>query len=137
TPRRAPDAPADGDAPSVNTMPTVGSAARAGARKRLLEDLLPPGTRAGRYMLLEPIGAGGAGQVYSAYDPQLDRKVAIKLLRATGSDERSQARLLREGQAMARLEHPNVLPVYDVGTLEHEGRASVFIAMQLVQGGTL
>jgi tetratricopeptide (TPR) repeat protein len=101
---------------------------------------LPAGTRAGRYMLLSRIGKGGAGHVYAAYDPQLDRKVAIKLLRGVGETETlqsGQARLLREGQAMARLKHPNVLPVYDVGTLEHHGVSSVFVAMELVEGGTL
>ncbi|HEX6835135.1 MAG TPA: protein kinase [Polyangia bacterium] len=104
-------------------------------------DALPVGTAAGRYILMTRVGAGGLGQVYAAYDPELDRKVAIKLLRPeanealTGSQGR--ARLLREGQAMARLKHPNVLPVYDVGTLEHGGLSSVFVAMELVDGGTL
>jgi tetratricopeptide (TPR) repeat protein len=102
---------------------------------------LPSGTRAGRYVLLSRIGAGGAGEVYCAYDPQLDRKVAIKLLRSVVTDSLSasqgEARLLREGQAMARLKHPNVMPVYDVGTLEHATLSGVFVAMELVEGGTL
>ncbi|MGZ3425276.1 MAG: tetratricopeptide repeat protein, partial [Polyangia bacterium] len=102
---------------------------------------LPVGTTAGRYLLMSRVGAGGLGQVYAAYDPELDRKVAIKLLRAevseTVSASQGRARLLREGQAMARLKHPNVLPVYDVGTIEHGGLSSVFVAMELVDGGTL
>src|SRR5947209_7186870 len=82
------------------------------------------GERIGRYVLLERIAEGGMGVVYAAYDSELDRKVAIKLLRANlarkahdGAD--IQARLLREAQAMARLSHPNVVAVHDVGT--HEG----------------
>jgi tetratricopeptide (TPR) repeat protein len=104
-------------------------------------DSLPPGTTAGRYVLLSRLGAGGAGFVYSAYDPELDRKVAIKLLRAVEDEHHdisdARARLLREAQAMARLKHPNVLPVYDVGTLEDAHGSRVFIAMELVESGTL
>jgi tetratricopeptide (TPR) repeat protein len=95
------------------------------------------GGRIGRYVLLERIAEGGMGVVYAAYDSELDRKVAIKILRPlfVGSDEAVdvQARLLREAQAMARLSHPNVVAVHDVGT--HEG--SVYIAMEYVGGGTL
>jgi serine/threonine protein kinase/tetratricopeptide (TPR) repeat protein len=75
------------------------------------------------------------GEVYAAHDPELDRKVAIKLLRGGGDDESADARmrLLREAQAIARVSHPNVVVVYDVGTFG--GR--VFIAMELVEGHTL
>ena len=80
----------------------------------------------GRYVVLRAVGeggkgvlgAGGMGVVYAAYDPELDRKVALKLLRASGVRRRRDgrgARLLREAQAMARLSHPNVVAVYDVG----------------------
>jgi eukaryotic-like serine/threonine-protein kinase len=98
---------------------------------------LARGTNLGRYVLLDPIGKGGLGVVYAAYDPQLDRKVALKLLRpranssATASE--GKARLLREAQAMARLSHPNVVAVHDVGVHEDQ----VFIAMDLVEGETL
>src|SRR5690348_9844730 len=73
-------------------------------------EILPRGSALGRYLVLEQRGAGGMGVVYSAYDPELDRKVAIKLVRhdptaAGGSDGR--ARMLREAQAIARLSHPN------------------------------
>jgi hypothetical protein len=106
---------------------------RAGAPERPLER----GTRLGRYWLLAPLGAGGMGVVYSAYDPQLDRKVAIKLLRTLGWDAKAtealRARLVREGQAMARLSHPAVLPVHDIG--EDGGR--LFVAMELAEGGTV
>ncbi len=87
----------------------------------------------GRYVVVSRLGAGGMGVVYAAYDPELDRRVALKLLR--GGDESGVAtgRLLREAQAMAKLSHPNVIAVHDVG--EHEG--SVFVAMEFVDGGTI
>jgi tetratricopeptide (TPR) repeat protein len=96
---------------------------------------LPHGTVVGRYILLEAIGEGGMGVVYAAYDPELDRRVAVKLLRSTEADDGSlgRARLLREAQSMARLSHPNVVGVHDVGTFE--GR--VFVAMELVVGRDL
>jgi serine/threonine protein kinase/tetratricopeptide (TPR) repeat protein len=90
----------------------------------------------GRYLVLERLGAGGMGEVYAAFDPQLNRRVAIKLLLpgGEGSDRgESRVRLMREAQAMARLSHPHVLPVYDIG--EHGDR--VFIALELVEGSTL
>src|SRR5262249_28152183 len=74
-----------------------------------------------RYIVLNKLGGGGMGVVYAAYDPELDRKVAVKLLRAQSDTEShaqaAQARLLREAQAMARLTHPNVITVHDVGAL--------------------
>jgi serine/threonine protein kinase/tetratricopeptide (TPR) repeat protein len=79
--------------------------------------------------LLEELGAGGMGVVYAAHDPELHRKVAIKLLRSARND----ARLLREARALAQLSHPNIVAVYDVGQVE--GR--VFLAMELVEGTTL
>ncbi|MES1207857.1 MAG: serine/threonine-protein kinase, partial [Pseudomonadota bacterium] len=81
------------------------------------------------------LGRGGMGEVYAAYDPDLDRKIALKLLRARGgsSDADGGTRLLREAQAIARLSHPNVVVVFDVGTF----RESVFIAMEFVEGHTL
>src|SRR4051812_23978233 len=94
------------------------------------------GQSLGRYIVLDELGAGGQGVVLAAYDPELDRKVAVKLLKkgasgSSGSD--GQIRLLREAQAMARLNHPNVIAVHDVGTLQDQ----VFVAMELVEGGTL
>ena len=85
---------------------------------------------AARYVLLQEIGAGGIGRVYSAYDPELDRRIAVKFLHAYSADEQASARLLREAQAMAKLSHPNVVAVYDVGMLDRQ----VFIAMELVDG---
>jgi len=100
------------------------------------EERLAPGTQIGRYVVIDVLGAGGMGVVYSAFDPELDRKVAIKLLqaRAGGSESGGQTWLLREAQAMARLAHPNVVAVHDVGAISND---RVFVAMELVEGMTL
>jgi len=89
----------------------------------------------GRYLVLGVLGHGGMGIVYEAYDPVLDRRIAVKQLRAIGADEASEgrARMHREAQALARLSHPNVITVHDVS--EHEG--TMYIAMELVQGTTM
>jgi len=97
----------------------------------------PPPARLSRYEVRGRIASGGMGKVYEAYDPQLQRKVALKVLRPELLDsagrEHWRARLLREAQAMARLSHPNVLAVHDAGS---DGDR-VFIAMDLVEGETL
>jgi serine/threonine-protein kinase len=85
----------------------------------------------GRYVVEDLIGAGGGGFVWRAVDPRLQRKVALKFLRV--DDARLATRLVREAQAQARVDHPNICKVYEVGTLD--GRP--FIAMQLVEGATL
>ena len=91
--------------------------------------------RAGRYVLLDALGQGGLGTVYAAWDPEIDRKVAIKLIRADTTDglDDVQARLRREAQALAKVVHPNVVAIYDVGTFRDE----LFLAMELVEGVTL
>src|SRR6266478_8725791 len=74
------------------------------------------GARIGRYVVLERVGSGAMGVVYGAYDPELDRKIALKLLKSNEplvKDETARARLLREAKAMARLAHPNVIAVHD------------------------
>src|SRR3954467_11900887 len=95
------------------------------------------GSSIGRYVVLGLVGRGGMGEVYAAYDPELDRKVAVKLLRikpgAGVSMAEGRQRTLREAQAIARLSHPNVVVVYDVGTFKDQ----VFIAMEFVEGNTL
>ena len=105
-------------------------------RSRLFDDELEP-TKIGRFVVVESIGRGGLGVVYSAYDPELDRKVAVKLvapaLEAGGRSNDMHARLRREARAMAKLVHPNVVTIFDVGV--HEG--AVFVAMELVEGRTL
>jgi serine/threonine protein kinase len=93
----------------------------------------PPTSRVGRYELLGELGRGGMGVVYAARDPALDRPVALKLLRSDFGAASGAARLVREARALARVSHPNVVAVYDVG--EEGGR--VFVAMELVRGYTL
>jgi serine/threonine-protein kinase len=93
---------------------------------------LAPGEKVGRYVLLEELGVGGMGVVYTAYDPELDRRVALKLLRTAGHEE-ARARLYREAQTLAKLAHPNVVGVHDVGFQGGE----VFVAMEFVPGRTL
>ncbi len=87
--------------------------------------------RVGRFVVLETLGAGAAGIVYAAYDPKLERKLALKVLRGEGSLGRE--RVLAEARALARLRHPNVLTVHDVG--EFEG--GVYLATELVEGADL
>ena len=88
-------------------------------------------------MVIDPVGVGSMGAVYAAYDPELDRKVALKLLRAGildgGAGGDLGPRLVREAQALARLSHPNVVTVHDVGAFGD----GIFVAMELVEGGTL
>jgi Tol biopolymer transport system component/predicted Ser/Thr protein kinase len=93
---------------------------------------LPERRQLGHYLLLEEIGRGGMGVVYAAQDSKLGRKVAIKMLRSEG-DAKLQHRLIREAKAMAKLAHPSVVSVHDIG--EHDGAA--FIVMEYVEGQTL
>ena len=89
--------------------------------------------RIGRFTVLERLGQGGMSVVYAAYDDELDRKVALKLLLPEAVKHYAPERLRREAQAIARLSHANVIPVYEVG--EHEGQ--LFVAMEFVRGKTL
>jgi serine/threonine protein kinase len=99
--------------------------------------LLPRGATVGRYVILALVGQGGMGDVYGAYDPELDRMIALKLLNdggaASESQARSRGRLLREARSIARLTHPNVVVVHDAGTINDR----VFIAMEFIEGQTL
>jgi formylglycine-generating enzyme required for sulfatase activity len=96
---------------------------------------LGTGARIGRYVIIERVGTGAMGVVYGAYDPELDRKVALKLIKPGqgGAKDTARARLLREAKAIARLQHPNVVAVHDVGVYEDQ----VFLAMEFVAGGTI
>lgn len=94
--------------------------------------------RIGRYLVLRQLGQGAMGTVYSAYDPDLDRRVAVKVVRGRGDDGTGgQARVLREAQAMARIAHPNVVSVFEVGEAAESPHKPVYIAMELVSGGSL
>ncbi len=109
-----------------------------GSHRVVTVELLPPGARVGRYIVLERVGQGGMGDVYAAFDPELDRRVALKILhpeadRGGSLMGNARVRMQREAQAMARVSHPNVISVFDVGAFE----SSVFVAMELVTGVTL
>ncbi|MEM6297047.1 MAG: serine/threonine-protein kinase, partial [Myxococcota bacterium] len=94
----------------------------------------PEPTTVGRFVIHERLGAGGMGIVYAADDPQLERRVALKVVRSDASlDGEGSARLVAEAKAMAKLSHPNVITVYEAGTVDDQ----VFIAMELVEGYTL
>ncbi len=120
--------------------------ALAGVKRGLFDQAARP-VLLSRYVLLERIGAGGLGVVFAAYDPSLDRRVAIKLLQARAlpveDAEAARERLVREAQAIARLAHPNVVAVHDVGTYELEQPLEgvlprgVFVVMELVPGDDL
>jgi tetratricopeptide (TPR) repeat protein len=101
------------------------------------DEPLAQGTMVGRYLLTQRVGLGGMGSVYAAYDPELDRKVAVKLLHGESghgsSGSASRGRLLREAQAMAKLSHPAVVTVHDVGLFGTQ----VFVAMEFIEGETL
>jgi hypothetical protein len=93
------------------------------------------GTKVGRYIIDETLGLGGMGVVYTAHDPDLHRDIAIKVMRPEFSRANPDAtrRIVREAQAMARVSHPNVVSVFDVGTFEGQ----VFIAMERISGKSL
>ena len=97
----------------------------------------PRGKKFGRYIIIELLATGGMGAVYHAYDPALNRGVALKILKVAHVDPdvatRAKARLLREAQALGQLSHPSVVAVHDVGSVGDD----VFVAMELVEGQTL
>jgi len=132
------NAPAPSEAPSATTA----SAAPSGDDVTLRPDGLavPPsrvftrGRVVGRFVLLERLGQGGMGVVYLAYDPQLERRVALKVMHPETADgDTGTARLLREAQALAQLNHPNVVAIHEVGSIED----GVYLAMEYVDGQTL
>ncbi|MEM6989216.1 MAG: serine/threonine-protein kinase, partial [Myxococcota bacterium] len=96
--------------------------------------LLRSGAKLGRYHVLDLVGRGAMGAVYSAYDPQLQRRVALKVQLPLASDaEDRQDRFVKEAQAVAGVSHPNVIAIHDVGV--HDGTA--FFAMEFIEGQTL
>lgn len=98
---------------------------------------LPRGARLDRYVVLEPLGSGGMGVVYRAFDPRLDRRIALKLVHpshlATPAHREQRQRLAQEAKALARLSHPNVLTVHDIGRVGSQ----LYVAMELVDGDDL
>ncbi|PRQ03857.1 Serine/threonine-protein kinase PrkC [Enhygromyxa salina] len=117
---------------------TLGSSTLTELRGSELDRAVTPGSEVGRYVILERLGAGGMGEVFAARDTELDRDIALKLIRTRtsgrdGAARRECERLRSEAQALARLSHPNVVQVFEVG--DHCGRT--FLAMELVHGPTL
>ena len=113
--------------------PAPDELARRVARARIVDALFDVQERVevGRYHLLEHVGTGGMGVVWGAWDPQLERRVAIKLVKAELAAARE--RFVLEGQALARLSHPNVVPVYDVGVVDDR----IYLVMEWVRGSDL
>ena len=95
--------------------------------------MLSPGSRVGRYVVREQLGAGGMGEVYSAHDPTLNRLVALKVVRADAQLDKLQERFRQEAWAASALNHPNILTIYELG----ETDGARFIASELVEGQTL
>lgn len=92
------------------------------------------GMKIDRFVVLQPMGSGGMGDVYAAWDPHLGRRVAIKVLHpSTATDSAQRARMLREARALAQLSHPNVVRVYEIG----ETAGFPFLVMELVDGESL
>jgi len=93
------------------------------------------GRRLGRYLLLDELGRGGMGVVHAAFDEDLGRKIAIKIVNVQGEapSKAERTRLLREAQALAMFTHPNIVAVFDVG----ESEQGIFVAMEYVPGFTL
>lgn len=110
----------------IETAPARGGPRQAGST-------LASGSTIGRYVILHSLGAGAMGQVFAGYDVQLDRKVAIKILRPDLVSTHARQRTLREAQALAKVSHPNVVQVFEVG--EHDEQ--VFVVMEFVNGSNL
>lgn len=126
---RSDDSPGLGAAPEPDALELklVGRRALAAVMGTQPEPL-----EVGRFILDEPLASGGMGTVWRARDPELDRPLAIKFMREAGG-ELGERRMLEEAQALAKVSHPNVVPIFDVG--RHEGR--VWVAMEFVPGRTL
>jgi eukaryotic-like serine/threonine-protein kinase len=101
---------------------------------RLRQEADLPDLGGSKYLVLHKLGSGGMGTVYLAQDVDLGRKVAVKVMNIADQSGALASRMMREARIVALLEHPSIVPIHDVGTLE-DGR--VFYAMKLVQGGGL
>jgi tetratricopeptide (TPR) repeat protein len=119
--------------PSIDAMETI--AGESTGSSGIRDEGLPRGTLLGRYVVIGPAGAGSMGMVYAAIDPELDRKLALKVLRVRSgaSVEPMKARLLKEAKVLAKLAHPNVVAIHDVGALDDR----VWLAMEFIEGETL
>ena len=137
SPLLAPTLLSNGDGASRAALPPPDDEERRAKlllKGRLFRGKATP-VKIGRFTILDRLGEGGMGVVYTAYDDQLDRKIAVKVLRGevTRRDDSGRTRLLREAQAMARLSHPNIVTVHEVGALADQ----IYIAMEFVRGLSL
>src|SRR5574341_1026578 len=99
---------------------------------------ISPGIRFGHYEILSPLGAGGMGEVYRARDTRLDREVAIKVLPASFANDADRLRRFeQEARATSALNHPNILTVYDIGSVQTENGGSPYIVAELLEGEEL
>jgi len=122
----------DGMAQRPNSDPIAMERTRARVELAMFGVMKPP--RLSRYEILDPVAGGGMGLVYAAFDPELERKVALKVVYPeAGGDPRSRDRLMREARALARLDHPHVVKVHDV--ISHDGQ--IVVVMALLEGETL
>ncbi|WP_436716164.1 protein kinase [Roseiconus lacunae] len=130
------------DAPAKNRATSAVASAKVADKSDTLTDsakgkrttgVKEGGTAIGRFKVEETLGSGGFGDVYRVYDPLLDRHAALKVLRANTTTEQRKERMLREAKASARLRHPNIVAVYEVG----EDKERSFIASQYIPGETL
>lgn len=119
--------------PSQAGATVVRPGAEAAIPPEVQEALRDPRKRAGRFVLVRSAGGGGMGLVYKAWDPDLCRWVAVKLIRPEAAGEGDLARFKREARVAAGLDHPNIAPIFEVGDLE--GQA--FIVMKFIEGATL
>jgi eukaryotic-like serine/threonine-protein kinase len=138
---RAPRASDSGVLPAVGTTSSQEADATAN-RRAPTRPAIPAEKRMGRYEIVRELGSGTMGTVFEAWDPQLERSVALKVLRKRNTEafqhDLDRTRLVREAQALARLSHPNVVPVYDVAmTADEDGGERVFLTMEMVRGVTL
>ena len=132
--QRIPVRPAAGGSSPQEVTRASGPAASSRREPRPEPKSFEPGSRVGRYVIERVLGEGGMGAVYLAHDPELNRRVAIKLLHASmSSNPEHKARFLREAQAMARVSHPNVVAVHDIVNLDDQ----LVVAMEYVEGSTL
>ncbi|MEM9454508.1 MAG: serine/threonine-protein kinase [Myxococcota bacterium] len=128
------EGPALVPAPSMNSNAPGWQIERRNVHEKLFPDISVDPVKVGRFELLRRLGRGGMGEVHVAYDEQLDREVALKLLlRERSANDEARERLLREAQVLARLSHPNVVQIYEAGVHDDQ----VFLVMERVEGITL
>ncbi|MCA9690024.1 MAG: serine/threonine protein kinase, partial [Myxococcales bacterium] len=126
-------AAASGSTEEQTTAYTQRTGSEAGSARVVVGAAASAHQQIGRYTLLRKLGEGGMGVVFTAHDHELDRRVALKLVPGAAASGPWSGRVQREAQALARLSHPNVVQIHDVGVIDGQ----LFLAMEYVQGETL